>query len=276
MCRVSFAVCSDFQQLTLSKTGTGLRQNFRNFKFTFGQCTCFIKDNCGNLGNSLEEVASFYQNTDPGSSTDSAEEAKRNGDDKCTGAGDNQENAGSLYPCRKSAAQKKRRQKGKNCSTDRDHRGIVSGKARDEVFKSCFLTAGVLHQFQNLGNSGILIGLCHTYLERTVSVDTAADDIVTGSGLTRNGFSGERCSINKGFTFSDHTVQRNLFTGTDDDDAAYSDFIRIYLLDLSVFFKICIFRSDTHHFCNGLAGFADGVALEEFTDLVKEHNGKCF
>ena len=39
----------------------------------------------------------------------------------------------------------------------------------------------------------------------------------------------------------------------------------------AVFFNVCIVGPDIHKFADVAAAFADGIALEEFPDLVKQH-----
>ena len=56
------------------------------------------------------------------------------------------------------------------------------------------------------------------------------------------------------------------------DDCANLNFIRINLLEFSVYLDICIIRADIHQFADVPAALSDSIALEQFADLIKQHN----
>ena len=273
---ISFSMCSKFQKIGGIEARIDSRQNFRYFEFSFGQGSGFIKNNGGNFCNCFQKITALYKNTEFGSGTDSTKKSQWNGNDQCTRAGYNQENTGTLNPGRKSTTQYKRRNNSKNSSTKCYHRGIISGETGNEIFKPCFFVTGIFYKFQNLCNSRILIFFGNTYFQCAVTVQASADHIITGSCLSGNRFSGQCGCINKRFAFYNSSIKRNLFSRTNHNDISDSNIFRIDLTDLSVLFQICIRRCDAHHFGNGLSGFSDRIALEQFTNLIEQHDRKGF
>ena len=71
-------------------------------------------------------------------------------------------------------------------------------------------------------------------------------------------------------------VQRNTLARFYHDHAADFHIIRIDLRQFSVHLDIGILRADIHHRRDRLSGLADRIALEQLTNLVKQHNGNRF
>ena len=164
-------------------------------ELTAGQGTGFIKNDRGHLSHSFQIVAALYQNADLGSSSDSSEEAHRNRNHKSTGAGNYQENAGSLDPLSPASAEDQGWKDCQDHSADGNNRRIVFGKFGDEVLNLRFLGACVFHQLKDLGNGGIIKLFGGADFQGTTSIDTAADDaniaaaniclITSGAGSTQ-------------------------------------------------------------------------------------------
>ena len=85
-------------------------------------------------------------------------------------------------------------------------------------------------------------------------------------------FAGQGARIQIRHPFCDNAVDGYLFAGLDDDDAADFHFVRIDLFQLAVSFYIGVIGADIHKLADVAAALADGVALEEFADLIKEHD----
>ena len=273
MRRVTFSQSRNLQKFCLCHA---LRLDLCNLKFAFCKCSGLIKYDRCHLSNGFQIVASFYQHTNFGCCSDSAEESHRNRDDQCTWAGDNQKNTCSLDPFCKSAPKNQWRNQCQNHSSDRDNRSIIFCKFCDKVLYFCFLAACILYQLQDLRNRRIIKFFRNFYFQCTASVHTSADDLITGLCTSRNRLAGQCCGINKRFSFDHHAVQRDTLARFDYDDIANLHVIRIDLCQHAVLLNVGIFRTDIHHRGDGLSGFADRIALEQFTDLIEQHNGYCF
>ena len=157
----------------------------------------------------------------------------------------------------------------------RDHhaRGVVPGKAGDEVLAGGLLLAGVFHQVQNLRDCGLpaLPGDFHP--EKARLVDAAADDRVAGDYIPGNGFAGEGGSVQGGGTLHHHAVQGHPLAGLDHHNGAHGHLLRVHLLDLAVLpFQVGGVGPDIHESGNRLPGLAHGVVLEQLSHLVEEHH----
>ena len=152
---------------------------------------------------------------------------------------------------------------------------IIPGKTRDEVLHLRFLAAGILHQLQDLGNRGIIKFLCNLHPEQPASIDTAADDIITHSGLPWNRFTGKGRGVHHGITEYHLAVQGNPLPGFNHDDIAHLYVIRVHLLKLSVLLNVGVFRTDIHKLRDGLPGTVYCITLEQFAYLVKQHDCNC-
>ena len=88
MVGVIFRICGQLQKLMIFHV---VGMDFTDGKGTFCQCACFIKDYHFSMSESFQIIAAFDQNTDFGRPANTTEETKRNGNDKRTRTGDNQE-----------------------------------------------------------------------------------------------------------------------------------------------------------------------------------------
>ena len=119
MCTVAFRQSRIFQKMLFlcrifRLTGSigflmfaaGMLMDTTYFKYTLRNRSCFIKDNCLCLCQSLQIIRSFDKNTCSTRSTNSCKETKRNTDNKSTRTTDNKECQCPVYPltpvCRKS------------------------------------------------------------------------------------------------------------------------------------------------------------------------------
>ncbi len=156
-----------------------------------------------------------------------------------------------------------------------NNRRIIPGKTGDEILHLRFLTAGILHQLQDLGNRGIIKFLCDLYPEQPAPVDTAADDIVTHAGLPWDRLPGKGRGIHHGIPKYHPAVQRNPLPGFYHDDIAHLHVIRVHLLKLSVLLYVGVFRTDVHKLRDGLPGAVHRITLEQFAHLIEQHDCHC-
>ena len=191
------------------------------------QCPGFVKDNRIDFGYCLQKIASLYQHADARCRSDSSEKSQWNGNNQCTRTGNNQKRTCAVDPAKPYIthalirAEKHRYEWWKDCqcqSSDRHDRRIVFCKPRNEILNLCLFRAGIFHQLQNSGNRRIIKFLRGTHLQSSASVDTAADDRITGYRPSRNRFTGKGGGIDHGFTFYDDPVKRNALSRLDHDD----------------------------------------------------------
>ena len=113
-------------------------------------------------------------------------------------------------------------------------------------------------------------------MQHTGHIDAAAENFFSLEHVARYAFSCQGTRIQAGRTRDDDAVNRHFFTGLHDDNRTDFDFVRVYLFQFAIGFDIGIIGPNIHQFADVAAAFADGIALEQFTNLVKEHNGNRF
>ena len=150
------------------------------------------------------------------------------------------------------------------------------GKARDEIFGAGFPGAGVLHQVQDFTDRGFAEDPGRPDPEDAAHVDAAADDRVSRLHIPGNALPGQGAGVEAGFPGLHDAVQRHLFPGIHDDHRTDGDLVRIHPGQLPVGFDIGVVRPDVHELADVPAAFADGIALEQFADLVEQHDGNGF
>ena len=109
-------------------------------------CPCLIEDKGVRFGERFEIVAAFYQNTMPGSRTDSAEESKRDGDYQCTRAGDDEEDERTENPFLPDTVEEQRRDERCGKCGNHNSRCIIPCEDADEVLRLCFFRGGIFHE----------------------------------------------------------------------------------------------------------------------------------
>ena len=133
--------------------------------------------------------------------------------------------------------------------------------------------AGVFHQLQDLGHGGFAELLGGADLQQAGHVDAAADDLVALLSVTRQALAGEGAGVQGGAALRDDAVDGNLLAGLHHDDGADGHLIGVYLHQLAVLLDIGVVGADVHQGADVLAALAHGVALEQFTDLIEQHDG---
>ena len=82
--------------------------------------------------------------------------------------------------------------------------------------------------------------------------------------------------VEGGTALYDNAVDGHLFTRLDNDDGAHFHLIGVHLFQLTIHFDVGIVRTDIHEFADVLAAPSHGIALEQFADLIEQHNGNGF
>ena len=165
------------------------------------------------------------------------------------------------------------RHHGEDDRREGDDGRVDAGEARDEVLGFGLLLARVLHELQDAAHGGLAEGLGRLDAQAPGHVDAAGDDIgahldVAGDALAREGG-----GVKLRGALDHAAVDGHALAGLDHDDVAHLDLVRINLNQLAVALDIGVVGRDVHHLSDRFAALAHGVALEELSDLVEQHDG---
>ena len=248
-----------------------------DLEHALSECAGLVEHHRLYLRHSLKVVRTFYENALVARSADAGKEAERDADDQSAGAADDKEGERAVDPCAPLAAHahdeaNDRRQHRECQSAVADDRGIDAGKAGDEALRAGLARTGAFDKLKDLGDGGFAEGLARPYLEDARHVDAAAYDLIADGDVARQALARQGAGVEAGGAFNDGTVNRNLLTGLDDDDAADLDLVRIDALKLAVLFDIRVVGADVHQGADVAAALADGVALEQLAYLVEQHD----
>lgn len=232
-----------------------------------------IKDYNFGMSQRFQIVAALYENTNLGSTADTAKEAKRDGNDQRTRTGNNQESQGSVNPDAKRLPSNKRRQDCQRKGGKHHRRRVVTGKACNKVLGFSFFIACIFNQVKDFRYGGFPKLFCCLDSQDTSLIDAAADDLHSRFHLTRHGFACEGGCIQSGRTFDDGSIQRDTFTRLYYDNRTDLNFVRVNLHQFAVLFDVRIVRSNIHQTGNRFSGFGNRIRLEPFSNLIEQHNG---
>ncbi len=244
-----------------------------------GQRPCFIKDNALYLRQQLQVVGALDQYSLLAGSAQASKEAQRNRDHQSAGAGDNQERQCSVNPGSPVTGHSQKRhtddwrQHGQCQRAVADGRRIHPCKPGNKRLRPGLMRAGILHQLQNLRNSGLSEFPGCLYLQNARHVDAAADDLIARLYVPRQAFAGQCTGVQCRGALQHHTVNRHLLSGLHHDNGARFHLIRIHLLQHAVSLNVCVIRTNVHQGTDIPAAFPDRIALEQLPDLIEEHNG---
>ena len=254
--------------------------NGADLKHAFRQRAGLIEDDGLDLRECFQIVGALDQHAFLACPADAGKEAQGDAHNERARAAGNKECKRPVNPLLpfSAAAHRKARHRRNNCQRQRavaDSGGIDAGKFCDEILGSRLAGAGVFDKLENFGDCRLAEFLRRADFQDARHVDAAADNLVAGLCIARQALAGQGAGVERGRAIDDHTVERNLFARLDDDHRADRHFVRVHLFKLSVHLDVCVVRTDIHERGNIFAALADGIALEEFADLVKQHDGDC-
>ena len=116
------------------------------------------------------------------------------------------------------------------------------------------------------------IHACDLYAQRAVYVDAAAQHLVMLSDLTGKRLARERRGVERGCPLDYAAVDRHLFARLDNDYVADFKGFGVDGFKAVFGFEIGGFGADFHKRRNGIAAFVDGIILEEFAQLIENHD----
>ena len=253
-----------------------------HFKNSLCQSSCLIKNNIFCLGQCLEIIGSFHQNSLMACPADSCEKAKWDADNQRARTADYKKcqcSVDPVIPLRCSSHCKYSHKWWKHCKCKcaiAYRRCIIFCKFRNKVLWSWFSGCRFFYQFQYLGYRWFSELFCCTDLQHTCQIDTATDDLITCLRFSWNAFACQCTCIQCGCTCYNHTINRHFLSRLDNDHCSDLNFIRIHLLKLSILLYVCIIRTDIHQFTDIPTALSNCIALEKFTDLIKQHNSNRF
>ena len=150
------------------------------------------------------------------------------------------------------------------------------GKLGNKVFSAGLFQAGIFHHVQDLGNGGFTVQLGGAQLQQAVAVHAAADDLAAGMHKARLAFAGKGGGVQRAFARNDLAVNGNFLAGAHDQHRADGHIVGINGTYRAVgSFQVGAVGADIHQIADALAAFADGVTLEQFANLVEQHNGNA-
>ena len=241
----------------------------------------FVKDDRFDLRQRFQIVRALNQHALFARAADAREEAQRDADDQRAGAGDDQKRqraVNPIAPLRRmpqhqpdDGRQNRQRQRAVT-----DGGRIHAGEFGDEVFGFGFVGAGILDQLEDFGDGGFAEGLRRLNPQHAGHVDAAADDLVACLCVAGQALAGQCARVQAGRAGEDHAVQRHFFARLHDDHAADLHLVRIDLFKLAVALNVRVIRADIHQRADVAAALADGVALKQLADLIKQHDGDGF
>ena len=264
----------DFKQRLLGIAALGVHRDDR--ERAVGERAGFVENDGIHIGERLEVVGAFDENSQLGRAADAAKEAQRHANYECARAADDEEGQAAQDPIGPST--------GHQAAAEREHRcragdggRVDAGEPCDEVFGACFLLAGVFHKLQDARDGGLAKGFGGAHADKTRHVDAAADDIVAGLGGTGDRLAGEGGGVELGYALDDNAVDGHALAGLDNNDGADGDVIGKDLLERAVsLLNVGVIGRDVHHGADRFATLAHGICLEQLADLVEQHNGGAF
>ena len=249
-----------------------------DLEHALGQGAGLVKDHTFGVGQLLQIVGALDEDALAAGAADAGEEAEGDADDQGAGTADHQEGQGTVDPVRPLGLHPQHQtaqgeQDAQHRCRGAHRRGIHPGEPGDKGLGAGFAGASVLHQIQDLGHGGFPELLGGADLQHAAHVDAAADDLVTLLHVTGQALAGEGAGVQAGAAADHHAVQRHLLAGLHHDDAAHGNFVGVHLLQLAVPLDVGVIGADVHQGADVPAALAHGVALEQLTDLVEQHDG---
>ena len=237
-----------------------------------------IKNDTVGLCQHLQIARALNENTAGGRAADTAEERQRDRDHERAGAADDQKRQRTVDPFapigRDAHDQPHdRRQERQRQRRTANGRRIDAGKLRDEALGVRLLERGIFHELEDTRDGGLGIYLLHTQAQHTRQVHAAADDGTALCDVHGGTFAGQGAHIQCRRAREHRAVERDTLAGLDDDCIADCDLLGLHPRDAVRHLDIGVVRADVHQVANVFAAAADGVALKQLADLVKQHDG---
>ena len=241
-------------------------------KCTFREGSCFVEHDGVDLRQGLQVVAALDEDAAARAGADPAEERERDGYDKCAWAGDYEEDQASVDTAGHAEVREDRADHSDQDREGHDDGGIDTGEFGDKLLGARFLIGAVFDQLEDARHGAVFVRGRGRDLDGGTQVDRARIDGASGSGLDRQALARQCRGIQRCGTYGDHAVDRDFLAGLDEDGLADQNLRRIDFFLGAVTKYDSGVRADVHHRGDRLPALSDGDGLEQFTDLVEEHN----
>ena len=273
MRRVAFCGGRNVEQLRLRDAG---RMNGGDGKAALCERPCLIEHNGIDARERFKVVCTFDQDAFTRRAADAAEEGERNGHDQRAGTGNHEKDQRAPHPLDPNAVEEQRRDESeKNCADDNARR-VPTRKAGDESLNVRFFLGSVFHELQNFLYRALGKDAFDPDTDHTGKIDRTADDLVACAFVNGQTLARQCRGVDRGFAIGDLTVQRNAFSGAHDDRFPERDLGGIDGRFDAVPDNNRVIRANVHELRDGLAALSDGDALEEFSDLIEDHDAGSF
>ena len=239
-----------------------LRMDGDDVERAVGERARLVEDDGLGLGEGLKVVSTLHKNAALRGAADAAEKRQRHGDDERAGAAHDKEGEPAQDPIRPGARAEKRRDHGENQRHDDDDRRVVAGESRDKVLGARLLLRGVFDKLKDAADRRFAEGLRRADGEHTGQIHAAGEYLGALLDDARDGLAGECRGVELGRAFHDDAIDGDALARLHDDLVADFHLVRVDLDKLAVLHDVRVVGRDVHHIGDGLAAFADGVALE--------------
>ena len=237
-----------------------------------------VKDDTVGPGQHLQIAGALDEDAAGGRAADAAEERQRDRDHERARAADDEECQRAIDPLapvgRDAHDEPHDRRQDRQCERRAAHgRRVDAGKLRDEALGVRLLERGIFHELEDARDRGLGIHLLHAQTQHTRQVHAAADDGAALRDVHGRTLAGQGAHIQRRRAREHRAVERNALAGLDDDRVADRDLLGLHARDAVRRLDIGVVRADVHQVADVLAAAADGVALKQLADLVKQHDG---
>ena len=244
----------------------------RHVKAAVRERARLVKDHDARLGQGLQVIAALDEDAAPGCAADAAEEAERNRDDQRARTGDDQKRQRAPEPLGPVSERQRRQHEERDGAAD-DGRRVIARELRDEVFGPGLAGARVFDQIENPGDGRLPEGMRDAHAQRARKIDAAADDLIAACHVARQRFAGQRRGVQRRDALQHRPVQRHPLPGLHHDHVADAHLFGIDLLQPVPALDVCVVGPYVHQRGDGAPRPADGISLEQLSDLIEEHHG---
>ena len=250
-------------------------QNLADPEFSRSQGSRLVKYRIPDVREGFDQIRTLDQNAAFGKTADPGKERQRNRDHKRTGARDDQECTGPVQTGFRISGQKAYDNRHRN-GKEHHRRGIDTRESRDEVFRFGLAAVLVFHKIENLRYRALAEFLRNPHFDESGFIDGAADDLIAFIHISEFGFAGKTCRIQRRRTADHNAVEGNLLARTDADGVAGAHFFRVYLHIVFPALHPGNIGTDIHQLADRLPAVFHRHILEEFTDLIEQHDAGRF
>ena len=237
-----------------------------------------VKDDAVRFGQHLEIARALDEDAACRRAADTAEKRQRDRDHERARAADDEKRQRAvdpLAPVGRDAHDEPhdRRQDRQRQRRAAHGRRIDAGKLRDEALGVRLFERGIFHELKNARDRGLGIHLLHAQAQHTRQVHAAAHDGAALRDVHGGALAGQRAHIQCRRAGQHRAVERDALAGLDDDRIADGDLLGLDTHNAVSSLHVREIRADVHQVADVFPAAADGIALKQLADLVKQHDG---